>query len=253
MHDRLDPKRPAAGSPRSEAGFSIVEISIGVTLLAFIVGGVTSSFWTVQSAFGEQVAESELQLQARTAMDRLVGLSSTALTTDVEFALPEKRQRAGKAMQVNGNKKLVEEDATVNSSPSLEFREILGLDGGNPVYDDDLKFFLLGPASSTPVAGVIIGRGPDAGAVSDAAAGTDGVLGTRDDTFAEFVAGTPAVEVLLSEDFTPRTGEMLEFTTVDGTDERLITITLRVNLQRPDGSWLLESDLVLQERVALRW
>jgi hypothetical protein len=235
------------------AGMSIVEVSFGATLLAFIVGGVTSSFWTVQAAFDEQVVEADLELKSRAAMDRLVRLASTALTTDVEFSLPEKKQKPGRAKVVNNNKKVVEEDVTVNSSPSLEFREILGLANGEPVYDDELKYLLLGPESVTPVQGVIIGRGPDPDSVTQAASGSDGILGTHDDEFAEFVAGTPAVEVLLPGDFTPRDGEMLEFTTVDGTDERLVTITLRVNLQRPDGSWLLESDLVLQERVALRW
>ena len=253
MNRRTTSNAPGRLPPSPVAGFSIVEISIGVMLLTFIVGGVTSSFWTVQSAFDEQVAESELQLKSRTAMDRLVGLASTALTTDVEFTLPEKKQKQGMATKVNGNKKLVEELAVVNASPTLEFREILGIDNGEPVYDDVLKYILLGPESDTPVAGVVIGRGPDAGAVSEAASGKDGVLGTRDDDFAEFVAGTPAVEVLLPENYTPRSGEMLEFSTVDGTDERLVTITLRVNVQRPDGSWLLENDLVLQERVALRW
>jgi len=232
---------------------SIVEVSFGATLLAFIVGGVTSSFWTVQAAFDEQVAEAELQLKTRSAMDRLVRLAGTALTTDEEFALPEQKQKPGQAKKVNANKKLVTEDATLNAAASLEFREILAVENGEPVYDDELKYLLLGPESSTPVEGVIVGRGPDADSVLDAASGADGILGTQDDAAAEFVAGTPAVEILLPGDFAPRSGEMLEFSTVDGTDERLVTITLRVNTQRPDGSWLLDDDLVLQERVALRW
>ena len=97
-------------------------------------------------------------------------------------------------------------------------------------------------------------RGPDLASVEFWSAGQDGKLGTRDDdTSIEFRSGTPAVETLLTDSFAPANGEMLQFATLPGSNGRMLIITLRANVQRPDGTYLLSSDLVLRERVALRW
>ena len=48
-------------------------------------------------------------------------------------------------------------------------------------------------------------------------------------------------------------GSILSFTPVADSDGRLVTITLRTNLLLPDGRYLRTDDLVLEERVALKW
>jgi hypothetical protein len=209
----------------------------------------------VGSAISEQVAETDLQLKTRAAMDRLVQLTGTALTTDAEFGLVDTSTRTGTVKDFDSSYNLVTRTTTLDAAPALTFREVDSVDAqGKAVFDDQAAFFLLGPDSTTPTRGIVIGRGPDADSVSQAAAGYDGILGTEDDKkSAELAAGTPAVEVVLAEDFAPQAGSMLEFTTEQGSDGRMVTITVRANVQRPDGSFLRDTDLVLQERVTLRW
>jgi prepilin-type N-terminal cleavage/methylation domain-containing protein len=221
--------------PSRRDGFTLIEIVIACALLAVVVGGVTSSFWTVQAAFDEERAEAELLFRSRAAMDRLSRLTSNAVTRDAAFALLP---------------------IAAGATPwGLRFREIDSVVAGNAVYDDLLVVHLIGPnAGGAPCAGVIVGRGPDLGAIWVAGRGADSTLGTADDDVgAELGAGTPAVEILIPQEFAPQIGQMLEFSTAGSPSGRLVTITLRTNFQRPDGTWLLAQDHVFTERVALRW
>ncbi len=244
----------ARNQRRSLAGFTALEVMFSTTLMIFIVGGVTSSFWTIERGFDEQLTESDLQLKSRTAMDRLVRLTSSALTTDTSFDMMDSTTRSGTKTEFDTSYNLVETTTTVDSTASLCFRELESVTNGVAVYDDTKKFYLLGPDALTPTEGIVLGRGPDANTVSTFAAGPDGILGTKDDdTKVEFVLGTPAVETILSGDYKPQGGSMLEFTTEAGGDGRMVTITLRANVLRSDGTYLRTNDLVLEERVALRW
>jgi hypothetical protein len=255
MNETLAPVPTLESRNRPLAGFTMVEVMFSAGVLMFVVGGVTSSFWTVGSAFGEQVAETELQLKTRSAMDRLVRLTGSVLTTDETFALVDSVTRTGTVTDFDANYDLITRTATLETAPMLTFRETIAVDNkGKPVFDDERTYFLISQDSETPTNGIVIGRGPDADSVSLAAAGKDGILGTKDDKInVKYADGTPALEIVLAGDFAPQTGSMLEFTTESGSDHRMITITLRANVQRRDGTFLRDTDLVLQERVALRW
>jgi len=221
-------------SPR-RSGFTLIEIVIGCAILALVVGGVTSSFWTVQAAFDEERTEAELLFRSRAAMDRIHRITANSVTTDAAFSL----------LPV----------AAGGASWGLRFRQIEDVIAGVAVYDDVGIVHIIGPnAGGVPCDGVIIGHGPDLNAIWTAGRGADGILGTLDDDVGtEIGAGTPAVELLIPAQYAPQNGPMLEFSTAGSASGRLVTITLRTNFQRPDGSWLLTDDHELIERIALRW
>ncbi len=220
---------------RRRAGFTIIEIVMVVALLGLLAGGVTSSFWTVQTAFGEERSDSELTLRSRSAMDRLAQLVGSAVTSDAAFSL----------LPLGGG----------GNEWGLRFRELEDVVAAAAVYDDVLVVHLIGPNQSIhPAAGVVIGRAPDLDAVWDTGAGADGLLGTTDDDATTgFVAGVPAVEVLLPAEFAPQVGPMLTIVDTASASGRLITITLRTNFLQRNGTFLRSADFVLEERIALRF
>lgn len=220
-------------TPRS--GFTLIEIVIGCALLALVVGGVTSSFWTVQAAFDEERTEAELLFRSRAGMDRIHRMVSNAVSTDAAFSL----------LPV----------AAGGTAWGIRFRQIESVIAGVANYDDVRVVHIVGPNSGgVPCDGVIIGQGPDLNSIWVAGRGADATLGTMDDDVgAEIGAGTPAVELLIPAEYAPQNGPMLAFSTAGSASGRLITITLRTNFQRPDGSWLLTDDHELIERIALRW
>ncbi len=216
-------------------GFTLIEVVVAVGLLGLIAGGITTSFYTIQSAVDDEFTEADLLFRSRSAIDRLTRLCSTAVTTDARFAL---------------------RDPTTGTDPwCLEFRELNSVTAGVANYDDKLVYHLFGPdGGATPCSGIVIGRGPDMTSIYDAAQGADGWLGTEDDNVtAAFVAGNPAVELLLPSVYAPQTGRMLTFVVDPASAGRMITITLRCNFRRTDGTYLRAADLVLSERVSLRW
>jgi len=222
------------GSKR-HSGFTLIEIAIGCALLALVVGGVTSSFWTVQAAFDEERTEAELLFRSRAGMDRIQRLTTNAVSTDAAFTvLPI---------------------AAGGSAWGLRFRQIDSVIAGVAIYDDVRIIHIVGPnTGGVPCDGVIVGHGPDLNSIWVAGRGADGVLGTLDDDVGtEIGAGTPAVELLIPDQYAPQTGPMLELSTTASTSGRLITVTLRTNFRKPDGSWLLTQDHELVERIALRW
>lgn len=256
QHSRGNPVRVG------DRGYSLIEVVIVLSIFTLVIGGVTSSFWTVQASFDEQVVEADLQRTVRSAMDRITHLTKGALTSDTAYGpldttvttASAKLMTAVKSTTGTESYELIEQDTTAVVAHSMRFRDVLDIVNGNPVYDDVGQYFFLAPGGPVPCDGVVLGRGPDAGSVAQYAAGPDGRLGTTDDdTAVEFVNGIPAVEMLLPAEYAPRSGTPLTFTIDPQSEGRLIMVTMRVNARRPDGSFLHEQDLVLRERVALRW
>ena len=226
---------PSQHSDRT-AGFTLLEVVFSMVLLTTLLGGIAAAFVSIQTTFDIGVSEAQLQLRSRGAIDRLSHLASRALTSDTTFALLPATSGA--------------------NARGLTYRNFLAADAaGEPIYDDSLRVYLVGDADGqTPADGVVIARGPSLDAVWLACCGADGSLGTADDDHSvEFVAGTPAVELLVPEWLAPATGRMLEIAKEAGSDGRLLRITLRTNFLQADGTYLRATDLVLEERVALKW
>lgn len=218
-----------------QRGFTLIEVVISTALLAILAGALTTSFWTIQEAIGEEQSEADLLFRSRTAMDRIVRLASQAVTSDTAYTLL---------------------DPTTGSDQwAMRYRDLLNVTSGVANYDDVLVVHLLGPDGGvTPCSGIVVGRGPTLNAVYNAGSGADGWLGTLDDDVsASFDGVTPAVELLLPSDYAPQNGRMLTFVPDPASGGRIITVTLRSNFLQNDGTYVRTTDLVLTERVALRW
>ena len=217
------------------AGLSLVEVAVTMTLITVIVAGLFSAVTASQQAFLENQITSLVESRAHMALDRIISVASQAVTVDAEFS----------PLKPN----------TGVASHCLRFRALQAFDvAGTPIYDDTLKVYIYGPDTGTnPCAGLIIARGPDLPTIYSAASGGDYLLGTvDDDVTASIAGGMPAVELLLSADLAPQTGEMLTIDVTPAPVGRLLRFTLRVNATDRDGAFLLPNDLVLSERVALR-
>jgi prepilin-type N-terminal cleavage/methylation domain-containing protein len=217
-------------------GLTLLEVSVTAAILGLLVTGVFSGMLNSQRAFLEDQTVSDLSIRAQNTMDRIVRLAGQALTTDDQFS----------PLKPN----------TGVQSHCLRFRVLQTVDPltGDPVYDDAARVFLYGPdEGANPSSGVIVGRGPDLNQIHATGAGPDAVLGTVDDDTTTILAGgVSAVEVLLSDTFSPRLGDMFTINVAPAPIGRLLTVTLRVNVRRSDGTFLLANDLVISERVALR-
>lgn len=215
---------------------TLIELAASSAILLVVMGSVLTAFLGTQEAFAETQIVSQVQNRAQTAMERIVELASQALTSDAQFT-PLK-------------------SSTGVDSHCLRFRLIQGFDvpSGSVIYDDATQVYIYGPDSGTfPSAGLIIGRGSSLGAIFAAACGTDGFLGTTDDDTSVVLAnGLPAVELLVPANYAPQTGEMFTVNVSPAPIGRLVTFTLRINGRKLDGTYVLENDLVLTERVALR-
>ena len=218
-----------------QRGFTLIEVVIAVALLTILAGALTTSFWTIQEAVGEEQTEADLTFRSRAAMDRIVRLASQAVTSDTAYTLFN--------------------PSSGSDQWGMRFRDLLNVTSGVANYDDVLVVHLLGPdGGATPCSGIVVGRGPDLNAIYGAACGADGWLGTQDDDVsASFDGVTPALELLLPSDYAPQNGRMLTFVPDAASGGRVVTITLRSNFLQNDGTYVRNADLVLTERVALRW
>lgn len=215
-----------------ERGLTILELTIVMSVATILITGALSTINDLQDSFIENQIISRMQLRSQHALDRLTNVVGQALTSDSQLAT-------------------LDPSSGVDSS-GLRFRFLTNVVAGNPVYEDTLRVFVLGPSDApAPCDGVIIGRGPSPEQIHTAAAGADGRLGTLDDdTSVSLGVDVPAVELLLPSTYAPSNGRMLTINQTPGS--RLVTLTLRLNARRPDGTFVLVDDLVLTERVALR-
>lgn len=222
-------------SPASSSGFTLLEFVLALSVLSILLAGTISVLSGVQDAFIENQILSQLRLRAQNAMERITSLTSQAITEDPQFS-PLK-------------------DTTGVGSHALRFQMMNGVDSsGLPVYDTNLVVYIHGPDNSTePCAGIIIGRGPSLSDIYNTGKGTDNVLGTLDDdTTSGFATGIPAVELLISSQYAPQTGEMFTVDVSPAPIGRLITFTIRLNAQDREGNFVLDQDFSMSERVALR-
>ncbi|MFN0058368.1 MAG: prepilin-type N-terminal cleavage/methylation domain-containing protein [Planctomycetota bacterium] len=225
---------PATEIRATHAGLTLLECVVTIALVSVVLGGVVYAIQGSQFAYLENELASRVTLRAQNAMDRISQMAGQALSIDPQFSplFP----------------------TTGINSHCLQFRIIESAAGGTPVYDDDLRVFIWGPDAGPPVcSGLVIGRGPDQTQIFNAAAGGDAELGTSDDvTSATLFGGVPAVEVLLTDEFAPRTGEMFTVTVSPAPVGRLLTFTLRLNARRSrGGDFVFNTDIVITERVAL--
>ena len=224
------------GDARGMEGFTLLEVMITVVVISIMLISILPAIRGSQDAFVQSQIFSQLNLRAQNALDRIVDLSGQGVTTDAEFS----------PLKPN----------TGINSHCLRFRLLTTIDTvtGEPVYDDNARVYLYGPDDGTdPCAGIIVGRGPNLGAIYNAAAGSDSLLGTLDDdTTVSVAAGLPAVELLLPKTFAPETGEMFTVNVNPAPIGRLLTFTLRLNAIDKNGNFLLPNDLVLSQTVALR-
>lgn len=220
---------------RRNAGTTLIETAVTTTVLSIFMIGITALIGS-QDAFIQSQVVSQLQLRVQNALERVVDISSQAVTVDGEFSPLKPTSGLG--------------------SHCLRFRLIESVDvgTGEPVYDDDLKVYIYGPdPGSNPSSGLIIGRGANLDAIHDVAAGVDEQLGTTDDNTSVMLSGvTPAVELLIPSDFAPQSGEMFQVDVSPAPIGRLLTFTIRVNARSRDGVFVLADDLIMSERVALR-
>lgn len=221
---------------RSESsGLTLVQLIIVIGALMVLTLATVTALVGSQNVFVQNQTMSRLQLRAQIAMDRIVALSSQAVTGDAEFS----------PLKPN----------TGVDSHALRFRLIDAIDPltGTAIYDDDLKVYVYGPDDGdNPCAGLIIGRGPSLDAVHSIGAGADGLLGTGDDITASISDGIPAVELLIPSTFAPQIGEMLQIDMEPAPIGRFITFTLRLNARDANDNFVLANDVVLTTNVALR-
>lgn len=231
---RFVPYRGSVQS-RGESGMTLVELVILIGALLVLTLATMTALIGSQNAMVQNQTVSLLQLRSQIAMDRIVALTSQAITGDAEFS----------PLRPN----------TGVDCHALRFRLIDFIDGvsGAPVYNDALKVYVYGPDGGTnPCAGLIIGRGPTLTDIYTIGAGADGLLGTVDDGTAAISDNIPAVELLIPSTFAPRTGDMFQIDVTPAPTGRLLSFTLRLNAREADGDFVLANDLVLTTNVALR-
>ncbi len=217
-------------------GLTLLESVISLSVLGVFTATAVTALISTQRAMAQSQMTSVLALRAQKALERIVDLASQAVTSDLAYT-PLK-------------------PATGVDSHALRFRLVQSVDvvTGEPVFDDVGRVYVYGSDSgSNPSSGILIGRGPTLDSIHAAAAGSDGLLGTTDDdTRVVLSSGVPAVELLVPSDFAPRVGAMLSIDVTPPPTGRLIELTIRLNARGVDGVFLLEDDIVLTERVALR-
>lgn len=222
--------RPIPVGP--ERGLTLLEMMIVLGVATLLVTGVLSTINGLQNSFVENQVISRMTLRSQHALDRITSVLGQAVTTDSQLSPLD--------------------PTTGVASSGIRFRFLVDFTAGSPVYEDNLRVFVLGPSEgAAPCAGIILGRGPSPEQIHAAGAGADGLLGTLDDdTSVSLGVDIPAVELLLPSTYAPREGRMLTIDMTPGT--RLITITMRINSVRPNGTFVLADDLVLTERIALK-
>jgi type II secretory pathway pseudopilin PulG len=217
----------------TRAGATLIELIVVVVLVVILILGASATALAMEKSFSDEQVLSVLQLRCQNAMERIVEMASQAVTKDDMF--------------------LADVQAGTTAFSLLTFRLIDYIYNGSPVYDDTLKVFIYGDAGGTyPCKGLIIGRGPDLASVYTSGKGNDGALGTIDDNLTvSFGQGLPAVELLISDKYAPRTGRMF-VVEPDLGNGLLLKFTLRLNVLGEDGQFVLANDVVLTQTVALR-
>ena len=223
-------------APHRLSGLSLVDVVVGLGVFVIFLVTVTAITGS-QRAFLQSRMSAELRLRAQNAMERVVRMTTQAITSDSQYSP-------------------LKSNTGVNSH-CLRFRLLQFVDpvSGAATFDDALKVFIYGPHSTGahPNSGLIVGRGQGLTAIFNAGNGPDGLLGTADDNTTVVLSGdVPAVELLIPSDYAPQTGDMFTVNISPAPTGRLITYTIRVNAAEPDGTFVLDQDLVLTERVSLR-
>jgi hypothetical protein len=230
--NRVSVSTPSHG----ESGLTLVELVVTFGILSVVVGGIAMAMTGTQRVFLENQVVSRLHMRARQGMDRIVSMSSQAMTTDSRFT-PQKPN-------------------TGVNSHCLQFRLMQSIDAvtGDAVYNDLDRLFVYGPhGGGTPNRGIIIGRGSTLDQIYQSGSGPDGFLGTTDDnTTVAITPGFPAVELLIPDTFAPSTGDMFRVNVTPAPIGRLLTFTFRLNARGQDGNFILPNDFTLVQRVALR-
>jgi type II secretory pathway pseudopilin PulG len=219
----------------SQAGLTLVELVASFGILSVVLGSVLVAVMGTQDAFLENQIVSQLNLRAQLALDRIVELASQALTTDSVFSALS--------------------PSTGVSSHGLRFRLVQYIDTatGNPVYDSTNLVYIYGPDSGAdPCQGLVVGRGPSWAVIHSSTCGADGFVGTADDNTSVLSGGNPMVEILMPSKFAPQTGDMFAVDVSPAPIGRFLTFTLRLNARGQEGNYLLPTDLVLTEKIALR-
>jgi hypothetical protein len=197
---------------------------------------------TAESALISQARE-----RAQNAMERIVSVTSGAVTTDdslTTFGITSKE----------------------SESAGLRFRSIQTVDAAEETIEySPNNTYIYGPDESVSKnKGLVIVRGSTLSEAESLVAGPGGYFGTTDDRVeylescyspeAKLAIINPesAVEVLIPDRFQPRSGRMFSVATDSVSGGRLITYTIRVNIEGPDQSPLLAKDIVVTQRIALR-
>jgi hypothetical protein len=210
-------------------------LTFTLALVTVVLGSIVGATLGLQQTFLQGETVSRINLRGQLAMNRIVEVATQAVTSDAAFAPLRPTTGVG--------------------SHCLRFRLFDSFDlAGDPIYDNDAIVYIYGPdGGAYPAAGLIIGRGPGLLEIHGVGAGGDGLLGTTDDiASASLAGGLPAVELLIPAEFAPRTGEMFTVDVLPPPVGPLLRFTLRLNAVGRDGNFVLNDDLVLSERVALR-
>ena len=222
-------------SDRRESGFTLTEAVATCAVLITLLGSILVAMTGTQRAFVDNQILSHVQLRAEHAMSRMVALAGQALTSDASFGTLK--------------------PATGVSAHCLRFRQVLSIDTttGTVIYDNVAPVYIYGPDSgASPSSGLIVGRGATLSDIHNTGAGADGQLGTADDDTNALINLQPVVELLIPSTFAPRVGTMFTVDVSPAPIGRLVTLTLRVNARDQAGSFLLPTDIVITESVALR-
>lgn len=237
-------------SSRATSGFSLIEVSISIAILGTVLGGV---LWVVHGArqvTTEHVLASETRRVVRDAMNRIVEAMSGAVTSDASLLTFAPNDDGG--------------------FRGVRFREVTDMNAaGSSIEFATRNTYIYGPDDTVGKnRGLVLGTAETLEDLEDEGGGSDGLLGTVDDTISLIVdlLGTssepppssespttrPVVDVLIHEKYQPRSGEMFAIEDDAGSDGRFRRFTIRANVRSPDGLFLLDQDVVLTQRVALR-
>lgn len=230
----------------SRGGLTLVEVVVSTAVLGILSLGVLSFEVGAQRVYSDQQLLAVMRDQARTAVDRLVRDVNRTFTATVAG------QDSGGAAATSELTTLWPDTGT--DARGLLFREVSGGNSSGPIYGNTIVW--AGPHTGTPsgaaASGVVrlrrAGLTPTSFGALGSVAGPDGVLGSYDDATSEVEGdGGRVVEVLVHAAFAPSSGAMLR---VD-LSGRVVTIALRLNYRRPDGTWLLPTDLTIDARAPL--
>lgn len=223
-----------------------MEVVVSTAVLGVLSFGVLSFEVGAQKVYTDQQLLAVMRDQARTAIDRLVRDVNRTFTTTVAG------QDSGGAAATSELTTLWPDTGT--DARGLLFREISGGNSSGPIYGNTIVW--AGPHTGSPsgatASGVVrlrrAGLTPTSLGALGTVAGPDGLLGSYDDLTSEVEAdGARVAEVLVYGAFAPSSGAMLRVDLAG----RVVTIALRLNYRRSDGTWLLPNDLTVDARATV--